>query len=137
MASLELAVFGPGGHSAVSLRQLFELFPSLMHVAESNCGQVIGFSAGAVNRLSGAGWVLAVGSHSKHRRLGIGRALTVELIKQFEQYSVREIFLTVAPSNSGARSLYLQLGFIERENIENYFFDGSPRILMSRAAWNS
>lgn len=132
--NLELRVFGAGGHTAVSLRQLLDLFPSFLLVAENENvpGEISGYSVGAISQCKGRGWILAVASDPNSRQRGVGRALTEELLHRLRRHRLEEIFLTVASDNTPARSLYAKLGFIEKGVIDNYFCDGKSRILMSR-----
>lgn len=134
IANLELGAFGQSGHTSLSLRQLFDLFPSLFLVAASGSSQpeAIGYSVGAISQLNSVGWILALTSRADCRRVGVGRSLTEELIARLQNHGVDETFLTVAPQNLPARSLYLQLGFRERVTVADYFVDNEPRLLMSR-----
>ncbi len=76
--------------------------------------------------------VLALGSHPAYRRQGLGRALSEQTIAAFRKLNIWEVFLTVFPGNAAARALYLSLGFSEVRTVDNYFFDGVERLLMSR-----
>lgn len=139
IGNLELRVFGAGGHTAVSLRQLYDLFPSLLIVVESETiqNEVLGYSAGAISQSRGVGWILSLGVDPDHRQLGLGRLLAGEIINRLTEKGIREMFLTVSPNNNAAKSLYVELGFMENGTMDDYYFDGTPRILMSRASTSS
>ncbi len=133
IASLEREIFGADGHSVAVIRQLFDLFPTPMAVAACGAGgrEIVGYSLAGRAEYRRAGWILALGSHPAYRRQGLGRALSEQTIAAFRKLKIREVFLTVFPDNAAARALYLSLGFSEVRTVDNYFFDGSERLLMS------
>lgn len=55
-----------------------------------------------------------VATHPKHRRRGIGRALTQMAVDRIRERGADSIWLHVRDDNPGAISLYRQLGFVER-----------------------
>jgi len=61
---------------------------------------------------------------------------TLELLQKLEQNGATGIYLTVHPDNP-ARHLYLKLGFEKVERIEDYYFDGEPRLVMRKKTNNA
>ena len=64
------------------------------------------------------------------RRLGIATAL---LSRELDH--VREVFLEVRESNTGARMLYRKLGFSEVGRRENYYQSPAERAIVMKMKW--
>lgn len=55
-----------------------------------------------------------VATHPEHRRKGIARALTEQVIQYARQRGVNDLWLHVRADNPGAVQMYTDLGFVER-----------------------
>ena len=55
-----------------------------------------------------------VATHPDHRRKGIARALTEQVMQHARQRGVNDLWLHVRADNSGAVQMYSDLGFVER-----------------------
>ena len=55
-----------------------------------------------------------VATHPNHRRKGIARALTEQVMQHAHQRGVNELWLHVRADNPGAVQMYTDLGFVER-----------------------
>lgn len=55
------------------------------------------------------------------RRRGVARRLIAEVVERAAARGVRELFLEVRPSNTGARLLYESFGFIRVGQRRNYY----------------
>jgi ribosomal-protein-alanine N-acetyltransferase len=56
-----------------------------------------------------------------HRRRGLARRLVAAVMERAGERGVRELFLEVRPSNTGARQLYESLGFARVGQRRNYY----------------
>lgn len=59
--------------------------------------------------------------HPRYRRRGLGRRLLDHLLEQARQSGARSCFLEVRPSNTGARELYYQTGFVQVGERRHYY----------------
>lgn len=67
----------------------------------------------------------------KHLRgQGIATQAMERLFAQLGKKGFEEIYLTVHPHNSPALRLYLRMGFVIQEWLDNPFGDGEPRLKM-------
>ena len=55
------------------------------------------------------------------RRQGIGQAVVAEVLRQAEYQGMRQIFLEVRKTNTGARNLYEKLGFVNCGIRKNFY----------------
>lgn len=56
-----------------------------------------------------------------HRRRGLARRLVAAVMERAGERGVRELFLEVRPSNTGARQLYESFGFVSVGQRRNYY----------------
>jgi len=79
-------------------------------------------------------WILGLGITRDERGRGHGRRLMVEVLELLRGMGVREVRLTVAPSNSTAIELYETLGFTADARLyKDYFGPGADRLVMRLA----
>jgi len=64
----------------------------------------------------------------KFRSQGIGKEVIKLILKELKDY--KRIELVTHPENKNAIKLYSSFGFLIEKQMENYFGDGEPRILM-------
>jgi [ribosomal protein S18]-alanine N-acetyltransferase len=106
--------------SAADYERIFETggVPRIGLVAESG-GQILGL---IVARCIDKEWELEnVAVRPSARRRGLGRALVERLLQLAREGSAARIFLEVRESNTPARRLYSQLGFLETGRRSDYY----------------
>lgn len=129
VSALETAVYGSGGYRSLSFRQLYDLCPRLMWVAEADSGQVIGHVCGAIAHGGQVGWIMNFAVQAHYRRQGIGRRLVEKGIEQLFAAGVQSITVTAEAENSAAISLYKALGFRQVRREDDYYGDGLERVV--------
>jgi len=86
----------------------------------------------AIGRVAvAAGWagLTAVAVDPRHRRRGLGGAITVALAKAAAQHGAKGIYLQVETSNTAARSLYRRQGFADHHE---YHYRVAPQAQPAR-----
>ncbi|MEW6182202.1 MAG: ribosomal protein S18-alanine N-acetyltransferase [Bacillota bacterium] len=69
--------------------------------------------------------VTNIAVHPLHRNKGIGRRILQELIRRASGRGLKQMTLEVRPSNSPARKLYEELGFVQRGVRKHYYQDNN------------
>ncbi len=132
VAEIERKVFGSGGYQLLAIRQLFDLFPSLVWVAADTGGKVVGHVFGAVAEGGETGWILNFGVLAHYRRTGTGTRLLETLIEQLIAAGVLRIQTTAEVDNDDAKRIYGRLGFAPTEIVTDYYGDGTDRQMYVR-----
>lgn len=88
------------------------------HVGEVD-GEFAGY--GVMSTGAGEAHVLNLCVGEKFQRRGLGREILCHLISEADLLEVRDVFLEVRPSNTGAVSLYEQMGFNQVGMRKNYY----------------
>jgi ribosomal-protein-alanine N-acetyltransferase len=88
------------------------------HVGEVD-GEFAGY--GVMSTGAGEAHVLNLCVDAKFQRRGLGRELLRHLISEADTLEVRDVFLEVRPSNTGAVALYQQVGFNQVGVRKNYY----------------
>jgi ribosomal-protein-alanine N-acetyltransferase len=96
-------------------------------------GNVIAYGIIARSLRQGSGWFLSLVVSLAHRRKGIGTELAKNLLREASLHSLGEVYLTVAPDNEAAISLYKRLGFSVVEVENHYYGRNEGRIIMRRS----
>jgi len=65
------------------------------------------------------------------QRLGIGKMVLSELIRQLKVKGIQNIFLEVRVSNLPAQKLYKSFGFITLTKRERYYINGEDALVMN------
>ena len=83
------------------------------------------------------GWsdMMNVAVHPDHRRLGVGKALIEELIRQLREQGSENLTLEVRTSNENAKALYAELDFMEVGRRKNYYHNPKEDALILRKEW--
>jgi ribosomal-protein-alanine N-acetyltransferase len=68
----------------------------------------------------------------QHRRRGIGRALVQQILQAARRAASSAVLLEVRESNTAARQLYEQLGFVEAGRRSGYYCDPAEDALLLR-----
>ena len=127
---VEQAVYGSGAYSTYFFRQLHDLFPSLIWVAEDRrTGKIVGHLCAAVGEGGRDGWILNAAVQAHYRRQGIGQRLLEQGIAQMVALGVARIRVTSEPDNVAANRLYEQLGFRAVGAEADYYGDGQDRLI--------
>ena len=128
---LDREVFQEVAYPYFMLRQLFDMYADHLFVlddGEALQGYVL---AGTV---LGTGWVLGLGVARERRGEGLGRRLMLEILRQLRSDGVREVRLTVDPTNAAAIALYKSSGFAPAAADgglrRNYFGPGEHRLVL-------
>ena len=83
------------------------------------------------------GWsdMMNVAVHPDHRRLGVGKSLIEELIRQLREQGSENLTLEVRASNENAKALYAGLDFMEVGRRKNYYHNPKEDALILRKEW--
>lgn len=89
-------------------------------------GKVAGFILGVVHYYGSAknGHVYTIDVAVKHRRRGVGVRLLNEMEKAFSKMGAETSYLEVRVDNQAARQLYKKQGYVEAEQLHNYYSSG-------------
>jgi ribosomal-protein-alanine N-acetyltransferase len=128
ITALEKSVYGSGAYSTFFFRQLHDLFPTLLWVAEDD-GKLVGHVCGAVTLGGRVGWVLNTAVLAHYRRQRIGQRLLERCLEELRAAGVERIRTTSEPENVAVIRLYEKLGFHKIGVGENYYGEGSDRFL--------
>jgi len=126
---VEKNVYGSAAYLPLFLRQLVDLFPSLIWVAEAD-SKVVGHICGAVGEDSETGWLINVGVLARYRRQGVGYRLMRQCADQLLALGVTRIMGTAEVENGPMIRLYERLGFREVGRGSDYYGDGRERLIV-------
>lgn len=127
---IEEEAFAPMNYPLFVLRQFLDILPDLFFVAVDELNQIKGYCFGGIDHESRIGWILALAVTKPNQRMKIGQLVTIELLTAFKNMKITTIHLTTTPDNTAAIKLYEKLGFEKVKEVMDYYFDGSPRIIM-------
>ncbi|MBV9163542.1 MAG: GNAT family N-acetyltransferase [Pseudonocardiales bacterium] len=130
---LDAEVYGEDAYSYMILRQFLDVAGELFLVCKDGRGHVVAYGIIVPSVSQGSGWLLSLVVGLSHRRKGIGTALVNQLLDKATLSSLEKIYLTVAPGNHSALSLYGRLGFATMEVEHHYFGPNKDRIIMCRS----
>lgn len=131
ITGVEQSVYGSGAYSKYFFRQLYDLYPTLLWVAEDD-GKLVGHVCAALAQDGVTGWILNTAVLAHYRRQGIGERLMLRSIDALIQAGARCIKVTSETGNIPAIRLYEKLGFRKVTVEENYYGDGVDRVIMER-----
>jgi len=88
--------------------------------------EIVGFIIGEVENHGAVktGHICTIDVAVKHRRRGVGLKLLKEVENAFLQRSVEICYLEVRADNYEASRLYEKQGYVELENLDNYYSGG-------------
>jgi ribosomal protein S18 acetylase RimI-like enzyme len=95
-------------------------------------GIMLGFVVGLIER-DGTGHVIALGVAPEQRRLGYARWLMECVEDGFRVNGVGTLRLEVRTTNIGAQRLYIKLGYVIVERMQNYYSNGDDGFLMVKS----
>jgi ribosomal-protein-alanine N-acetyltransferase len=128
---VEKNVYGSAAYLPLFLRQLYDLFPGLIHIAETD-QFVIGHICGAIAGDGKTGWILNVAVVARYRRQGVARRLFQTVIRALWEVGVECIKITAEDDNRAVIKLYESLGFQPIGTEANYYGDGRDRVIFER-----
>lgn len=129
--ALGVKVFGPIAHTALVIRQLYDLHHS--HIFAAYNPNIVGYCIGGIEAGGKIGHIVSLAVDPDARRQRVGFLLTEKVMQVLKKEMVNELRLVVCPTNHNAINLYFKLGF-ERENVvPNYFGPGADRLKMRYA----
>lgn len=104
-------------------------FPQTVRIKAETADQTIGFVFGDRRRMRGLGWVASIGVHPEYRHQGIAR----ELLTACEQgLATPKLRLVLRPSNTAARTLYVNAGYKEIDLWRRYYANGEDGLVMEK-----
>ncbi|MER6674716.1 GNAT family N-acetyltransferase [Streptomyces sp. NPDC000983] len=78
------------------------------------------------------GRIMSLGVTRDQRGRGHGRRLMLEVLRRMRAEELREVSLTVEPTNAAAIMLYRSIGFTSEDSVrKNYFGPGEDRLVMT------
>lgn len=93
---------------------------------------MVGFIVGLVEPQN-TGHITTLGVAPEHRRRRIAEAMLIKAEETFRRRHVRTIRLEVRSVNSGAQSLYLNLGYTVTQRLPRYYSNGGDGLLMVKS----
>lgn len=130
LIALERSVYGSGAYSYYFFRQLYDLFPRLVWVADRD-GAIVGHVCGAIAQDRATGWILNLAVQAHFRRQGVGARLIAQVIDHLRQGGVQVIYSTLHPENEPGIAAFKRLGFVQVAVGENYYGDGVDRLILA------
>jgi len=128
---VEQAVYGSGAYSTYFFRQLHDLFPRLLWVAEDRrTGKIVGHLCAAIGQGGQTGWILNTAVLAHYRRQGVGRRLMEQGMAELRAAGVRRALVTAEPENEAALRLYEKFGFRPMRIEADYYADGCDRLIL-------
>ncbi|MFF7307397.1 GNAT family N-acetyltransferase [Streptomyces sp. NPDC008137] len=128
IAQLDREVFADAAYPFFVLRQLFDVGFAPIVVEDS--GQICAYALYSASEARG--WVLTLAVVRPARGRGLGRLLMREVLRCLRHRQVRQVLLTVEPTNTTAIDLYSSLGFTCGEAAHtDYFGPGEDRLIMT------
>jgi [ribosomal protein S18]-alanine N-acetyltransferase len=130
---VEQTAFGAEGYSPLVLRQLLDVFGPWFRVAVAADGAVVAYTVGGSQAGGPDAWILSLGVHADHQKRGIGKKLSLDLLERFGAAGIRNVRLTVEPTNHAAIRLYERLDFSTVGFEPEYFGKhGSRNVMLAR-----
>ncbi len=129
--ALDQQLFGKESYPLFVLRQFYDTAPDYLLVAES-AGQVAGYMLASYDASRALGWLLSLGVLPEHQGKRIGEKLMAACMAKLEAQGATTLYLTVHPNNATGIHIYSRLGFTVEEALPDYYFDGTPRLLMHK-----
>jgi ribosomal-protein-alanine N-acetyltransferase len=125
---IEERVYGSGAYRPLFLRQLYDLFPTLICVAVAD-SRIVGHLCSAIALDRETGWIVNAGVLARYRRQGIGQQLLQYGVDHLVAAGARRVKITADESNEPAIRLYKKMGFRQIGMGANYYGDGRDRLI--------
>jgi ribosomal protein S18 acetylase RimI-like enzyme len=112
------------------LRQLYDIHGERILVLDDG-ESLHGYVLFVITSDRPVSWVMSLAVTPDQRSRGLGRRLMREVLRRLRAEGIREVRLTVEPTNTAAIKLYRSLGFNSEEGVrKDYFGAGEHRLLM-------
>lgn len=133
IARLEADTYSNDSYPALFFYQALAQWPDGLLVADKpeHSDTMLGYALYAPASQPGEAWLMSVLVAEKGRGHGIGRQLCEHVLSQARQHNIQQLWLTVAPDNQAAVSLYRTLGFTEIRYATDYLGPGEDRLVMA------
>jgi len=105
---------------------------SVAYRAVTPGGLMVGFIVGLVEPQN-TGHITTLGVAPEHRRRRIAENMLIKAEETFRRRHVRTIRLEVRSVNSGAQSLYRNLGYTVTQRLPRYYSNGGDGLLMVKS----
>lgn len=129
LAQLEKQEYGDEGYPSDFFYQVASQWPGYLVLARE--GQsILGYALFSPGVKAQQSWLMSLLVCSSARGTGTGKALLQASIDKQRQYGVKEIWLSVAPDNKAAITLYQKQGFTIDQLQSDYLGPGQHRYLM-------
>lgn len=132
IVEIDRANWGPIANSVPLYRQLIELFPSLILVAEDSKNSLAGCCVGLIGSSVTEGWILSIDVAPKKHGRGIGSVLLKSAVDAFSHYEVDGITAIVDTGNRASFEMFTQHDFRVVGEERNYFKPGDSHLRMRR-----
>ncbi len=121
LAGLDCEIWQSWSNPAPLYRQLLDLFPDLILVAEDHDRKIQGATVGLIGTEVVRGYVLSIDVKESARGLGVGQALLSTLLERFSARGLNEARAMIDCGNKTSQRLFERLGFKRTEEIVGYF----------------
>jgi len=103
--------------------------PETFLVAQEN-GRIVGYVI-AILQGESLGHIVSIGISPKHRRRGVGSALTIRILEALKRLGAESVRLEVRRSNIAAQRFYEKLGFRQVCVIKKYYRDEDAHVYVT------
>jgi len=103
--------------------------PETFLVAQEN-GRIVGYVI-AILQEESLGHIVSIGVSPKHRRRGVGSALTLKILEALKRLGAESVRLEVRRSNIAAQRFYEKLGFRQVYVIKKYYRDEDAYVFVT------
>ncbi|MFJ1971243.1 N-acetyltransferase family protein [Streptomyces sp. NPDC087903] len=132
LVRLDGQAFPSGPYPYFVLRQFLDAYGDHLLVLDDGSSLLGYVFATAPN--ADHSWILSLAITPGLQGRGLGRRLMSEILEHLRSEDVKEVWLTVEPTNDTAVVLYRSLGFVpEGAPRQDYFGPGQHRLLMTLA----
>jgi len=120
----------------LSLEYLLRINSEGFFVAEIN-EKIVGYAIASVERSLWKPWktfghLVNIAVDPEFRRKGIGKELVETIVEYLKSKNIWKVLLEVRTSNTVARNLYADMGFLEEGIKEKYYEDGESAVIMAK-----
>lgn len=130
LSLLDREVFPEEPYPYFVLRQMFDVYSDQLLVLYNGTA-LVGYVLVGTAPDKSRSWILGLGITRDERRRGHGRRLMLEVLERLRGIGVREVILTVSPTNTAAIQLYENLDFEAEQSVrKGYFGHQADRLLM-------
>jgi len=120
----------PERYNPAIFNQFYESFPEGFFVALHH-HTLIGFLIG-IKTTPNIARILMISINKKNRKQGIGSALLRQFLSEMKNLNVAQVELEVRTTNQGAVEFYKKQGFIQQEQLNQFYQNGEDAYRMSR-----